>query len=65
MFARINRWLLLGSVVFALGACGDQQGPAESAGERVDETAEEVQEGFEEAGEEAQETVEEVREEAE
>jgi hypothetical protein len=64
MFTRICRLLLLGTVVFTIGAC-DQEGPAERAGESIDEAAEEVQEGVEEAGEEVQGAVESAREELE
>ncbi|ADE14740.1 conserved hypothetical protein [Nitrosococcus halophilus Nc 4] len=47
--------LLTGSVF--LNGC-EQEGPAESAGEKVDETMEEAGEKMEEAGERAQEATE-------
>jgi PBP1b-binding outer membrane lipoprotein LpoB len=40
--------------LFLLGGC-EQEGPAESAGEEIDEATEETQESLEEAGEELEE----------
>lgn len=48
----LARACLLGAVL-ALTACGD--GPAEEAGEQIDESAEEAQDTAEEAGEEVEE----------
>ena len=48
----------------AFVAC-DQEGPAEKAGERIDEAAEEAAEKVEEAGEAVEEKAEEIKEEAE
>jgi hypothetical protein len=43
--------------LFLLGGC-EEQGPAEEAGESVDEAFEETEEGVEEAGEETEEAFE-------
>jgi hypothetical protein len=50
--------------VAAFVAC-EQQGPAEEAGEKIDEAAEEAAEKVEEAGDTIEEKAEEVKEEAE
>jgi hypothetical protein len=50
--------------VTAFVAC-EQQGPAEEAGEKIDEAAEEAAEKVEEAGDAMEETAEEVKEKAE
>ncbi|MCA1771082.1 MAG: hypothetical protein LC677_00010 [Halomonas sp.] len=51
--------LLLALLAGGLAACEDEQGPAEEAGENVDETMEEAGEEMEEAGDEMEEAAEE------
>ena len=45
------RWIVAGALVVTLSAC-EEKGPAERAGEEVDEAAEEAGEALEEAGDE-------------
>ena len=40
------------ALLFAVGACAEQDGPAEELGENIDEAAAEIQEGAENACEE-------------
>lgn len=47
--------LVLAAVVLGLSGCPEQEGPAEQAGEQIDESVEEGREQLEEAGEEARE----------
>lgn len=57
-FRMLSRALLLTFVIGSLGmvsAC-EQQGPAEEAGEQIDETIEESGDKLEEAGDEAEES---------
>jgi hypothetical protein len=56
--ARLLATLILAVVLgLGLGAC-ERKGPAERAGERIDETVEETGEWIEETGERARETTE-------
>lgn len=47
----------IGMLTFALGAC-ERQGPAERAGEKIDEAAEEVGDSMEKAGDKLKEATE-------
>lgn len=47
----------IGMLAFVLGAC-EQQGPAERAGEKIDETVEETGEAMEKAGDKTKEATE-------
>ncbi|MGM0544528.1 MAG: hypothetical protein ACQERP_11710 [Pseudomonadota bacterium] len=51
-FKAIGVAILLAFLAVGLAACGDDQGPAEEAGESIDETMEDAGEEMEEAGEE-------------
>ncbi|WP_245748409.1 hypothetical protein [Vreelandella subterranea] len=51
--------LLLAFFAVGLSACGDDQGPAEEAGENIDETMEEAGDEMEEIGEEVEDAAEE------
>lgn len=57
----INKTLLavvgVGMLAFVLGAC-EQQGPAEQAGEKIDETAEETGEAMDKAADKTKEATE-------
>lgn len=54
---------LLGiATTLSLSACDTEDGPAENAGEQIDEAADEAQDAVEEAGEEAEEAVDELQE---
>lgn len=62
---RYAKWLsllLVVLLVFSVAAC-EQEGPAEEAGEAVDEAVEETGEGLEEAGEAVEEETEEMTDE--
>lgn len=48
------------AVLLGLSACDTSEGPAEKAGEKVDEAAEEAKESAEEAAEKVEETTEEA-----
>ena len=50
--------LLCGSLLFCCLTACEQEGPAERAGEKVDETVEEAKKTIEEAGDKMQETAE-------
>jgi predicted small secreted protein len=58
-FKAIGVALLLAFLAVGLTACGDDQGPAEEAGENIDETMEEAGDEIEEAGDEMEEAAEE------
>ncbi|MFZ7126713.1 MAG: hypothetical protein ACOWWM_11230 [Desulfobacterales bacterium] len=60
---RLATILVLLALVFVLAAC-EQEGPAERAGEKIDEAAETTAEKMEDAGEAVEEKAEEVKEEA-
>jgi hypothetical protein len=55
--------LLIGGALMFMPVACEQEGPAEKAGEKIDETVEEAGEKMEEAGEEVSEEVEEAKEE--
>ncbi|HEX3033814.1 MAG TPA: hypothetical protein VHT73_01615 [Thermodesulfobacteriota bacterium] len=52
LFKKFMLALVVGTFLIGLGACPEQEGPAERTGEEVDETMEEGGEAMEEAGEE-------------
>lgn len=56
--------ILLAASLAALAAC-EEEGPAERAGERIDEAAEELESGFQDARDEVEQAVEDAREAAE
>lgn len=58
-FKAIGVAILLAFLAVGLTACGDDQGPAEEAGEDIDETMEGAGEEMEEAGEEMEDAAEE------
>lgn len=49
--------LAMSALLVALSGCDSQQGPAEKAGEKIDNAAEQAGEKIEEAGEAIQDTV--------
>jgi predicted small secreted protein len=49
--------LITSALLVALSGCDSQQGPAEKAGEKIDNAAEQTGEKIEEAGEAIQDTV--------
>ena len=62
MTLRSVRVLLLAVAAIALWGCAEEQGPAERAGERLDDIADEARDRFEDARDEIEEAAEEVRE---
>lgn len=52
VFKKFMFALVVGTFLIGLGACPEQEGPAERTGEEIDETMEEGGETMEEAGEE-------------
>lgn len=54
--------LLAGALPFALSGCGDSEGPAEQAGENIDEAAEETDEATENMMDQTEESAEEMGE---
>ncbi|SDN51929.1 hypothetical protein [Vreelandella arcis] len=58
-FKAIGVAILLAFLAVGLAACGDDEGPAEEAGENIDETMEDAGEEMEEAGEDMEDAAEE------
>lgn len=54
----INAALIMGVVVATLAACDMNKGPAEKAGEKLDDATEQAGEAIEEAGEKIQDATE-------
>lgn len=62
MLQRIRLGLLIGALAFVLGGC-EEEGPAERAGERLDQSMEDVGDRAEEMGDDTEEAFEDAREE--
>jgi len=58
---KIGLALLIVMLGAGLAACEEEQGPAEQAGENIDESMEEMGEGMEEMGEEMEEAAEDAQ----
>lgn len=58
IFKKLMLVLIAGVFMIGLGGCPEEEGPAERAGEEIDEAMEETGEEMEEAGEELEEAVE-------
>ncbi|MDI5890013.1 hypothetical protein [Halomonas rhizosphaerae] len=61
MMRKLGLALLIAMLGVGLAACEEEQGPAEEAGENIDESMDEMGEEMEEAGEEMEETAEDAQ----
>ncbi|MBB3183940.1 hypothetical protein FHR95_001494 [Halomonas fontilapidosi] len=61
MMRKLGLALLIAMLGVGLAACEGEQGPAEEAGENIDESMEEMGEGMEEMGEEMEEAAEDAQ----
>ncbi|SEL39995.1 hypothetical protein [Halomonas daqiaonensis] len=61
MMRKLGLALLIAMLGAGLVACEDEQGPAEEAGENIDESMEEMGEGMEEMGDEMEQAAEDAQ----